>query len=205
MTSTTLQYHRLVKELGIPAFFKRLITLHVSKVAGVLVFVVGMEAPGGLGWAFTTGLVVFSMCLGPGRKLQQGAVQKEQFWLVACIAAAELATACWLLLEYLVCVPWIQTVIAEYSCASEWLNWLGLELSSGSDGDEGEVESIEGMLRMKGLLLIALALKMRSLSWQYKLPQVGLTEIQLRLQKRFISPMLSDHHNIMLSNKEFIF
>lgn len=40
---------RLRAQLGVPAFFKRLIILHASKLVALLAFAAAMQAPGGLG------------------------------------------------------------------------------------------------------------------------------------------------------------
>lgn len=91
----------------------------------------------------------------------------------AITALLQVLVAAWLLAQYLLQVAWLRGLIFE--AAPPLLPWLLLWLGLPVAG-EGPTQvphlTLEGMLRMKALVLVATALRHKAQRWQRKLPAV---------------------------------
>jgi hypothetical protein len=89
----------------------------------------------------------------------------------AITALLQVLVAAWLLAQYLLQVAWLRGLIFE--AAPPLLPWLLLWLGLPVAGD-GPTQvphlTLEGMLRMKALVLVATALRHKAQRWQRKLP-----------------------------------
>jgi hypothetical protein len=94
----------------------------------------------------------------------------------AVTALLQVLVAAWLLAQYLLQVAWLRGLI--FQAAPPLLPWLLLWLGLPVAGDEPmQVPhlTLEGMLRMKALVLVATALRRKAQRWQRKLPAAVVT------------------------------
>lgn len=68
-------------------------------------------------------------------------------------------------MQYAAQVTWAKNALAPYPLLHDLLPWLGVDITAPSCPS-----TLERLLRMKALLLVAVALKFRSLQWLSKLP-----------------------------------
>jgi hypothetical protein len=161
---------RLRKQLGAAALLRRLAILHASKLVAVLAFAAAMKRPGGLGWALVAGCVLFPPLLGTARSgagAGAGAAARRRPALAAALAAAQALAAAWLLLQYAVGVTWLAQALEEHPGALDALRWLGVDAGGAAAAPPG---ALERLLRLKALLLVAVALQRRAMRWHAKLP-----------------------------------
>ncbi|PRW58918.1 piezo-type mechanosensitive ion channel-like protein isoform X1 [Chlorella sorokiniana] len=162
---------RLHEQLGLRALAKRLVLLHGSKAVALAAFAAAMQQAGAAGMLLIAGVVLLAPALGAPRA---GATRRQPLLHTGLTAAAAMAIL-WILAQTALCVPYIQDLLLHLSPdALDFARWTGFRLPPPPEpGGPSEAAStqLERLLRLKMLLLVAVALRMRAFRWQAKLPE----------------------------------
>jgi hypothetical protein len=164
VTEEEYQQQRVAKQWRLGAFFKRLLILHAPKLVVFVAFAAAMQDPSALGWVLVLGVVLIPPFVPLHSTFATTAAR-------AMLVAVYLVSALWLLVQFIIQMPWIRSALDLSIYAQDMLTWLGIDYTTSSTNS-----LLESLLRWKALLLAAVALNQKVIFWWNKLPDVVLNE-----------------------------
>lgn len=153
----TPPFPSLREQYGFKAFCKRATILHSSKAIVLVCFAAAMQTPGAIGAVLLLGTVVFPPLLWATEGSRAAAGRSYRLLL-----ATQVAAGCWILLQYSAAMPaWSETSAKRFQRLCEWARWLGVACGQGADTISRP--QLQRLLAVKVLVLVAVAVKRRSL------------------------------------------